>query len=138
MKNTTTKIIIIFVLLVIAFFIYTKWDYVSSYVNGILGSGNTKIFKIAGDDIGPYLQGDNVIAEKDTYTKRNPQVGEVVVYEKTINGQSVETIGTVVGLPGNTVKGTYAPTDNYLIEKSNKIEIVPRNKITWLVFRKAL
>lgn len=136
MKNNTTKIIVIFVLLVAAFAIYTKWDYVSNYVTGILGSGDTKIFKVVGSNIGPYLQGDNVIAEKSTFTKRNPQVGDIAIYQRTINNQTIETIGTIVGLPNNTVKGNYAPANYYLIQKENTIEIVPRNKITWLVIRK--
>jgi len=138
MKNTTTKIIVIFVVLVAVFIVYTKWNYISNYVSGILGSGNTKIFKIVGTDIGPYLQGDNVVAEKDTYTKRDPQVGEVVIYKKTVDGKTVEAIGTIAGLPGSAYKGNYAPTNYYLIRKENSVEIVPRDKITWLVFRKAL
>lgn len=138
MKNNTTKIIVIFVLLVVAFAVYTKWDFVSNYVVGILGSSDTKIFKVVGSDIGPYLQGDNVVAEKQTYTKRNPEVGEVVVYEKTVNGQSVDTIGTIVGLPNSTVKGNYAPSSYYLIQKANSIEVIPRDKITWLVTRKVM
>lgn len=138
MKNTTTKIIVIFVVVVAVFIIYTKWDFISNYVKGILGAGTTKTFKVVGQDIGPYLQGDYVIAEKDTYSKRNPQVGEVVVYEITVNGKATDAIGTVVGLPNSTVKGKYAPANYYLIQKENAIEAVPRDKITWLVVREAV
>lgn len=138
MKNTTTKIIVIFVLLVAVFVVYSKWDFVSNYVDGFLGSGDTKTFRIVGNDIGPYLNGDYVIAEKSTYAKRNPQVNEVVVYKKTVDGQTIEAIGTIVGLPNNTFKGNYAPTNFYLIQKENLIEIVPRDKITWLVTRKVM
>ena len=138
MKNTTTKIIVIFVILVATFAIYTKWDYISNYVASFLGSGNTKIFKVSGNDIGPYVNGDNVMAEKDTFKKRNPQVGDIVVYQKTLNNTTTESMGTIAGQPGNTVKGQYAPAGYYLIEKNDKIEVVPRDKITWLVFRKVL
>jgi hypothetical protein len=137
-KNATTKIIVIFVILVAAFAIYTKWDYLSNYVSGVLGSGDTKIFKVAGNDIGPYVNGDNVIAEKDTFKKRDPQVGDIVVYQKTVNNTITESMGTIAGLPSSTTKGQYAPAGYYLIEKNDKIEVVPRDKITWLVFRKAL
>lgn len=138
MRGNLTKIIIVFVLLVAAFAIYTKWDFISNYTKGLLGTGTTKTFKIVGNDIGPYLQGDYVIAEKDTYTKRDPKVGEVVVYQKTANNKVVDAIGIVIGLPGSTVKGKSAPAGYYLIQKESAIDVIPREKITWLVTRKAL
>jgi len=137
-KSNTTKIIVIFVLVVAAFASYTKWDSISNYFSGILGSGNTKIFKVAGNDIGPYVNGDNVMAEKDTYTKGNPKVGDIVVYQKIVDGKTIETMGTIVGLPGNTVNGKTAPSAYYIIEKNDQIEIVIKEKIIWRVTRKVL
>lgn len=138
MKNTTTKIIAVFIVLVIFFIAYSERDYITSFVNGILGTGNTKIFKVVGDDIGPYLNGDYVVAEKQTYTKREPQNGEIVVYEKIVNNQTVNAVGTVTGQPGSTVKGVLAPAGYYLIQKDDKIEKVQRENIKWLVIRKAV
>jgi hypothetical protein len=138
MKNTTTKIIVIFVILLIGFLVYINWSNISNYVGNFYGSGTTKIFKVAGGDVGSYLSGESVVAEKDTYTKRDPKSGEVVIYQNTINGVSVDSIGEIVGIPESSYQGSYAATGYYLILKNNKIEVVPRDKIIWLVTRKAL
>lgn len=129
---------IILIAAVGGYYCYKNWDSIKANTQSILGLNNTQSFRIVGSSVGSYTTGDMVIAENNTFKKRDPRIGEVVVYQKEVNGQDVDSVGLVIGLPGQSNgSGSFIPSGYYQVQK-DQTELVPRDKIIWLVIRKAI
>lgn len=112
-------LILIIVLAVLAFGIYftrISTDY--------------RIFRVGGQGIGDYQPGAIVVASQEF---DHPLcLGDLVIYQETREGRSVQVMGIVKALPGQEIK-----EDSYLIERpGDKRESVPASKIEWKVIER--
>ncbi len=139
MNKTILWIAIFAVLIAGGYYCYKNWDHIVVTLESSLGItlGSTKAFRVTGDPVNGYVEGNILIAENETFKKRDPKIGEVVVYQKVVEGKTVESIGEIVGLPGQSYGTTFVPSGYYLLRK-NRAELVPRQQIIWLITKKAL
>lgn len=90
-------------------------------------SGSTKVFRVAGSDIGQYEKGSFV-----TSTNRFDHplgVGDVVVYSDEETSQTANILAEIIALPGSEVPG-----NSYKVLRSkNREEIISFDQVKWLI-----
>ena len=102
-------------------------------------SGDWRVFRMAGQNVGSYQSGRVILAEKIT----NPSSlkrGDAVLYKAELEGRSIDRVGLIYGLPGEKDLGkdySIGLDENHFLvgQREDRMEIIAKEKIGWKVTR---
>lgn len=102
-------------------------------------SSETRIFRMAGQKVGPYQGGRVLLAEKI----KEPSIlkkGDGVLYAVDQDGRSITRVGMIYGLPGEKNLGEAGDISldesHFLVGQSeNQLEMVEKGAIGWKIVR---
>ena len=102
-------------------------------------STETRIFRLAGTDVGSYQAGRPILAEKIT-DHSSLKKDEVVVYTLERDGRTVTKVGVIYGLPAEKnlgKNGDIGLDENHFLvgQNEDRMEMVEKNQIGWKVVR---
>lgn len=102
-------------------------------------STETRIFRLAGTDVGSYQAGRPILAKKIT-DHSSLKKDEVVVYTLERDGRTVTKVGVIYGLPAEKnlgKNGDIGLDENHFLvgQNEDRIEMVEKNQIGWKVVR---
>ena len=102
-------------------------------------SVETRVFRMAGQNVGPYQGGRVLLAEKITDFSVL-KTGDGVLYTVEQEGKSITRVGIIYGLPGEKNLGKNKDIgldeNNFLAgQNEEKMEMVEKNQIGWKVIR---
>ena len=102
-------------------------------------SSETRIFRMAGQNVGPYQAGRVLLSEKITnFSSLKKDDG--VLYTLNQEGKSVTRVGIIYGLPGEKNLGKEGDIgldeSHFLVgQNEDRMEIVEESKIGWRITR---
>lgn len=102
-------------------------------------SSETRIFRMSGQDIGPYQTGRFLMAEKITDFS-SLKMGKGVLYTVNQEGKNITRVGIIYGLPGEENLGKNSDIgldeNHFLVgQNEDRMEIVEKSQIGWKIIR---
>ncbi|OGY21843.1 MAG: hypothetical protein A2126_00330 [Candidatus Woykebacteria bacterium GWB1_45_5] len=102
-------------------------------------STQTRIFRMAGQNVGSYQAGRVLLAEKITDYSALKK-GNGVIYLAEREGRGIDRVGLIYGLPGEKNLGKNSDIgldENHFLVRQNedKVEMVEKTQIGWKITR---